>query len=62
MIALKAVACALGLGLTILLGLKFEAPPRQVPNSRTKVAFLTDPWGTYIEVTEGLGPDGSLGK
>jgi len=43
-------------------GLKFEAPPRQVPNSRTKVAFLTDPWGTYIEVTEGLGPDGSLGK
>jgi hypothetical protein len=37
-------------------GLKFEAPPRQVPNSRTKVAFLTDPWGTYIEVTEGLAP------
>jgi catechol-2,3-dioxygenase len=37
-------------------GLKFEAPPRQVPDSRTKVAFLTDPWGTYIEVTEGLAP------
>ncbi|MGH9255905.1 MAG: VOC family protein [Vicinamibacterales bacterium] len=37
-------------------GLKFEAPPRQVPNSGTKVAFLTDPWGTYIEVTERLAP------
>jgi len=33
-------------------GVKFEGPPRQVPNTRTKVAFLTDPWGTYIEVTE----------
>jgi catechol-2,3-dioxygenase len=37
-------------------GLKFDAPPRQVPNSRTRVAFLTDPWGTYIEVTEHLAP------
>ena len=37
-------------------GLTFDAPPRQVPNSRTKVAFLTDPWGTYIEVTEHLAP------
>ena len=37
-------------------GLKFDAPPRLVPNSRTKIAFLTDPWGTYIEVTEGLAP------
>ena len=37
-------------------GLKFEAPPRQVPNTQTKVAFLTDPWGTYIEVTEHLAP------
>jgi len=37
-------------------GLKFDAPPRQVPNTHTKVAFLTDPWGTYIEVTEGLAP------
>ena len=37
-------------------GLKFEAPVRQVPNSRTKVAFLTDPWGSYIEVTEKLAP------
>ena len=37
-------------------GLTFEAPPRQVPNARTKIAFLTDPWGTYIEVTEKLAP------
>ena len=37
-------------------GLKFEAPPRSVANTQTKVAFLTDPWGTYIEVTEHLAP------
>jgi phage terminase large subunit-like protein len=35
-------------------GIKFEAPIRQVPNSNTNGAFLTDPWGTYIEITEGL--------
>jgi catechol-2,3-dioxygenase len=38
------------------LGIKFDAPPRQIPNIKTKVAFLTDPWGTYIEVTEALAP------
>ena len=33
-----------------------EAPVRQVPGTRIRVAFLTDPWGTYIELTEGLTP------
>lgn len=37
-------------------GLKFEEPPRQIPNTKARVAFLTDPWGTYIEVTEHLAP------
>lgn len=37
-------------------GIKFDAPVRQLPNSKTKVVFLTDPWGTYIELTEGLAP------
>jgi len=37
-------------------GIKIEAPIRQVPNTKLKVAFLTDPWGTYIELTEGLAP------
>jgi len=37
-------------------GVKFDAPIREIPNARTKVAFLTDPWGTYIEVTEKLAP------
>lgn len=37
-------------------GLKFDAPPRQIQKTQTKVAFLTDPWGTYIEVTEHLAP------
>jgi catechol 2,3-dioxygenase-like lactoylglutathione lyase family enzyme len=39
------------------LGVKFEAPSRLAGNSRTKIAFLTDPWGTYIEVTEKLSPE-----
>jgi catechol 2,3-dioxygenase-like lactoylglutathione lyase family enzyme len=37
-------------------GIKLDVAPRQVPNTKTKVAFLTDPWGTYIELTENLAP------
>ena len=37
-------------------GIHLEAPIRQVPNTKLKIAFLTDPWGTYIELTEGLAP------
>jgi len=39
-----------------LQGLKFDAPPRAVNDGKTKVAFLTDKWGTYIELTQGLAP------
>ena len=35
-------------------GIKFAVPYRQVPALGIAVAFLTDPWGTYIELTEGL--------
>lgn len=41
-------------------GTKMEAPIRQVPNTKLKIAFLTDPWGTYIELTENLAPNGSV--
>jgi len=34
-------------------GIKFDRPYSQLPNG-LKLAFLTDPWGTYIELTEGL--------
>lgn len=37
-------------------GIKMDAAVRQVPNSSVKIAFLTDPYGTYIELTEGLEP------
>jgi catechol 2,3-dioxygenase-like lactoylglutathione lyase family enzyme len=37
-------------------GIHLDAPIRQVPNTRVKIAFLSDPWGTYIELTEGLTP------
>lgn len=37
-------------------GIHMDTPIRQVPNSKVKIAFLTDPYGTYIELTEGLAP------
>jgi catechol 2,3-dioxygenase-like lactoylglutathione lyase family enzyme len=35
-------------------GVKFDVPYRKVPSLGISLAFLTDPWGTYIELTEGL--------
>jgi catechol 2,3-dioxygenase-like lactoylglutathione lyase family enzyme len=35
-------------------GIKLAVSYRQVPSLGIAVAFLTDPWGTYIELTEGL--------
>lgn len=37
-------------------GVKLDRPYTKLPNSATAIAFLTDPWGTYIELTENLGP------
>jgi catechol 2,3-dioxygenase-like lactoylglutathione lyase family enzyme len=37
-------------------GVKMEGPMRKAGNGTTSIAFLTDPWGTYIELTEGLAP------
>lgn len=37
-------------------GIKLDVAVRQIPNSKIKLAFLTDPWGTYIELNEGLAP------
>jgi hypothetical protein len=35
-------------------GITLAVPYRKVPALGIAVAFITDPWGTYIEVTEGL--------
>lgn len=35
-------------------GVKFDAPYRNIPRLGISLAFFTDPWGTYIELTEGL--------
>ena len=35
-------------------GIKLDVPYRKVPALDIAVAFFTDPWGTYIELTEGL--------
>jgi predicted enzyme related to lactoylglutathione lyase len=35
-------------------GIKLTVPYRQVPALGISIAFFTDPWGTYIELTEGL--------
>ncbi len=37
-------------------GQKFDRPYGRLPNSTAAIAFLTDPWGTYIELTENLAP------
>jgi len=37
-------------------GVKLDRPFMRLPNSATAIAFLTDPWGTYIELTENLAP------
>jgi catechol 2,3-dioxygenase-like lactoylglutathione lyase family enzyme len=36
-------------------GIKFDVPYRKLPQINLALAFLTDPWGTRIELTEGLG-------
>jgi catechol 2,3-dioxygenase-like lactoylglutathione lyase family enzyme len=36
-------------------GVKLNVAYRQVPTLNISLAFITDPWGTYIELTEGLG-------
>ena len=35
-------------------GVKLDVPYRKVPAAGIALAFLTDPFGTYIELTEGL--------
>jgi catechol 2,3-dioxygenase-like lactoylglutathione lyase family enzyme len=35
-------------------GVKFDVSFRKIPSLGISLAFLTDPWGTFIELTEGL--------
>lgn len=35
-------------------GVKFDRPVTELSALGLKVAFFTDPWGTYVELTEGL--------
>jgi catechol 2,3-dioxygenase-like lactoylglutathione lyase family enzyme len=35
-------------------GIKIDRPYTPVPALGISIAFITDPWGTYIELTEGL--------
>lgn len=38
-------------------GIQTEAPIRTSANApKLRIAFITDPWGTYIELTQGLAP------
>jgi catechol 2,3-dioxygenase-like lactoylglutathione lyase family enzyme len=38
-------------------GIRIDEGPRPSPNSKSlRVAYVTDPWGTRIELTEGLAP------
>jgi catechol 2,3-dioxygenase-like lactoylglutathione lyase family enzyme len=35
-------------------GIKFDVPYRKIPDANIAIAFISDPWGTSIELTEGL--------
>jgi predicted enzyme related to lactoylglutathione lyase len=35
-------------------GIKLDRPYTKVDALNISIAFITDPWGTYIELTEGL--------
>jgi catechol 2,3-dioxygenase-like lactoylglutathione lyase family enzyme len=35
-------------------GVEFTVPYREVPDLKLSIAFVRDPWGTLIELTEGL--------
>jgi catechol 2,3-dioxygenase-like lactoylglutathione lyase family enzyme len=35
-------------------GITLDVPYREIPDTGLAIAFITDPWGTYIELTEGL--------
>jgi hypothetical protein len=35
-------------------GVQFDRPYTERPELEAALAFLFDPWGTYIELTEGL--------
>ena len=37
-------------------GIKLDRAFTRLPNSTTAIAFLTNPWGTYVELTENLAP------
>ncbi len=39
-------------------GINFDRPYTEVPALGIAIAFFTDPWGTYIELTEGLDSAG----
>jgi catechol 2,3-dioxygenase-like lactoylglutathione lyase family enzyme len=35
-------------------GVKFDRPYTEIPALGLGIAFFTDPWGVYVELTEGL--------
>ena len=35
-------------------GITLNVPYREIPAAGLAIAFITDPWGTYIELTQGL--------
>jgi catechol 2,3-dioxygenase-like lactoylglutathione lyase family enzyme len=37
-------------------GITLDSPQRDVADGAVSIAYLTDPWGAYIELTEGLAP------
>jgi catechol 2,3-dioxygenase-like lactoylglutathione lyase family enzyme len=43
------------------LGIGLDGPPHVIPNTKIRAAYLTDPWGTRIELTENLASAAGIG-
>jgi len=43
-------------------GIKLDRPYTKIPNTSIAIAFFTDPWGAYVELTEGLAPASAPSK
>ena len=44
------------------LGIKLDTAPHRISNTKITTAFLTDPWGTRIELTQNLAPTEAKGR
>ncbi len=55
-LALKSLTLRAAIAKLEAAGISMDMDYREIPEANLAIAFLTDPWGTYIELTQGLEP------